>query len=31
VIGGNSERALSLIKELYAPFVRTENPDFGDG
>lgn len=26
VIGGNSERALSLIKELYAPFVRTENP-----
>lgn len=26
VIGGNSDRALSLIKELYAPFVRTENP-----
>src|SRR5215831_2603077 len=26
VIGGNSERALSLVKELYAPFVRTENP-----
>ncbi|HKA54077.1 MAG TPA: UDP-glucose/GDP-mannose dehydrogenase family protein [Candidatus Binatia bacterium] len=26
VIGGNSERALSLMKELYAPFVRTENP-----
>jgi UDPglucose 6-dehydrogenase len=26
VIGGNSEHALSLIKELYAPFVRTENP-----
>jgi UDPglucose 6-dehydrogenase len=26
VIGGNSERALSLLKELYAPFVRTENP-----
>jgi len=26
VIGGNSERALSLIKELYSPFVRTENP-----
>jgi UDPglucose 6-dehydrogenase len=26
VIGGNSERALSLIKELYAPYVRTENP-----
>ncbi|MGH7963988.1 MAG: UDP-glucose dehydrogenase family protein, partial [Candidatus Binatia bacterium] len=26
VIGGNSERALSLMKELYTPFVRTENP-----
>jgi UDPglucose 6-dehydrogenase len=26
VIGGSSERALSLLKELYAPFVRTENP-----
>jgi UDPglucose 6-dehydrogenase len=26
VIGGNSDHALSLIKELYAPFVRTENP-----
>jgi UDPglucose 6-dehydrogenase len=26
VIGGNSDPALSLIKELYAPFVRTENP-----
>lgn len=26
VIGGNSERALSLLKELYSPFVRTENP-----
>lgn len=26
VIGGNSDRALSLVKELYAPFVRTENP-----
>ena len=26
VIGGNSERAISLLKELYAPFVRTENP-----
>lgn len=26
VIGGNNDRALSLIKELYAPFVRTENP-----
>lgn len=26
VIGGSSDRALSLIKELYAPFVRTENP-----
>ena len=26
VIGGNSACALSLIKELYAPFVRTENP-----
>jgi len=26
VIGGNSEHALSLLKELYAPFVRTENP-----
>ncbi|HXG21004.1 MAG TPA: UDP-glucose/GDP-mannose dehydrogenase family protein [Methylomirabilota bacterium] len=26
VIGGSSERALSLMKELYAPFVRTENP-----
>src|SRR5437870_7006724 len=28
VIGGNSERAISLLKELYAPFVRTENPIF---
>ena len=26
VLGSNSERALSLMKELYAPFVRTENP-----
>jgi UDPglucose 6-dehydrogenase len=26
VLGGRSERALSLLKELYAPFVRTENP-----
>jgi UDPglucose 6-dehydrogenase len=26
VLGGDSERALSLLKELYAPFVRTENP-----
>lgn len=26
VIGGNSERAISLLKELYTPFVRTENP-----
>lgn len=26
VIGGNNDRALSLVKELYAPFVRTENP-----
>jgi UDPglucose 6-dehydrogenase len=26
VIGGNNERALSLMKELYTPFVRTENP-----
>lgn len=26
VLGGSSERALSLLKELYAPFVRTENP-----
>lgn len=26
VLGSNSEPALSLIKELYAPFVRTENP-----
>ena len=26
VIGGNSEPAISLLKELYTPFVRTENP-----
>jgi UDPglucose 6-dehydrogenase len=26
VLGSNSERALSLMKELYSPFVRTENP-----
>jgi UDPglucose 6-dehydrogenase len=26
VLGGSSERALSLLKELYSPFVRTENP-----
>jgi UDPglucose 6-dehydrogenase len=26
VLGSNSEHALSLMKELYAPFVRTENP-----
>jgi UDPglucose 6-dehydrogenase len=26
VLGSNSERALSLMKELYGPFVRTENP-----
>ena len=26
VIGGNNDRALSVIKELYAPFVRNENP-----
>src|SRR5262249_53383809 len=25
-IGGKSERALPFIKELYVPFVRTENP-----
>jgi UDPglucose 6-dehydrogenase len=26
VLGSNSEHALSLMKELYSPFVRTENP-----
>src|SRR5258708_31887302 len=26
VLGSNSDRALSLMQELYAPFVRTENP-----
>jgi UDPglucose 6-dehydrogenase len=26
VLGGSSERALSLLRELYSPFVRTENP-----
>lgn len=26
VIGGSNDRALSVIKELYAPFVRNENP-----
>ncbi len=26
VLGGSSKRALSLLKELYGPFVRTENP-----
>lgn len=26
VLGSNSERALSLMKELYSPLVRTENP-----
>jgi UDPglucose 6-dehydrogenase len=28
VIGSSSEKAIELMKELYAPFVRTENPIF---
>jgi len=28
VIGCDSEKAIELMKELYAPFVRTENPIF---
>ncbi|MBI2963055.1 MAG: UDP-glucose/GDP-mannose dehydrogenase family protein [Deltaproteobacteria bacterium] len=28
VIGSDSERAIELMKELYSPFVRTENPIF---
>jgi UDPglucose 6-dehydrogenase len=28
VIGSDSPRAIELMKELYAPFVRTENPIF---
>lgn len=26
VIGGSQQRAIEIMKELYAPFVRTENP-----
>jgi UDPglucose 6-dehydrogenase len=28
VIGSSSEKAIELMRELYAPFVRTENPIF---